>query len=177
MSKPPQINQWVSKPAHFLRSQFSELAENLVVNDITNRSTQSDDFGQKSVETGSKVFEKNDLGEIFQSQSEQGLRCVQTDDSFLYNNVQSGRSNNQNQLAGDYVVNNVSTQSGLNQWTESSITEVAQMLALCDDVETLNLLRGCEIPSQIFKLAACQLPNVKRNQIREWVKLGNLKTG
>ena len=78
--------------------------------------------------------------------------------------TQFGRSNNQDELAASFVVNsvtNVSTQSGLNQWTESSITEVAQMLTLCDDVETLNLLRGCEIPTQVFKLAARQLPIVK----------------
>ena len=98
----------------------------------------------------------------------------------VYNNVQSGGNNNQDELAENLVANHaasVPTQSGLNQWTESSITEVAQMLALCDDVETLNLLRGCEIPPQIFKLAARQLPMVKRNQIREWVMVGNLRTG
>ena len=51
------------------------------------------------------------------------------------------------------------------------------MLALCDDCETLAALRQCEIPAEIFKLVARQLPTVKRNQIREWVIVGNLRTG
>ena len=51
------------------------------------------------------------------------------------------------------------------------------MLALCDDCETLAAFRQCEIPAQIFKLAARKLPTVKRNQIREWVMYGNLRTG
>ena len=69
------------------------------------------------------------------------------------------------------------TQYELNKWDSESISEVTQMLALCDSSETLTALRQCEIPVQIFQLAARKLPTVKRNQIREWVMYGNLRTG
>ena len=149
---------------------------NLVVNDATNISTRSDGFGKKSFEIGLKISELTELDEIVQLQSEQGLRCVQTDDNFLYNNSQSGRTNNQDELAENFVVNgviNVPTQSDLTEWTESSITSVVEMLLLCEDAITLSLLRQCEIPSNIFKLAARQLAYAKRQQIRQWVISGN----
>ena len=69
------------------------------------------------------------------------------------------------------------TQYELSEWDRESISELTQMLALCDDSEMLAALRQCEIPPQIFKLAARQLPTLKRNQIREWVIVGNLRTG
>ena len=157
-------------------SSQNQLAENLVVNYTTSLATQFDDFDKKPDEIDLKISEKNELDEIVKSQSEQELRCVQTDDNFLYNNVQSGRINNQDELAENLVLNNatnVPAQSGLNQWTESSITEVAQMLLLCEDAITLSLLRQCEIPSNIFKLATRQLAYAKRQQIRQWVISGN----
>lgn len=57
-----------------------------------------------------------------------------------------------------------------------SIADVASMLQCCDSPEMLNELRECEIPIPVFKLAARQLPEVKRNQVREWVVGTSLST-
>lgn len=59
----------------------------------------------------------------------------------------------------------------LSKWDRESIREVTQMLALCDDCEMLAALRQCEIPAEIFKLAARQLPTVKQKQIRFGVRV------
>ena len=50
-----------------------------------------------------------------------------------------------------------------------SITDVAGMLGCCDSPDMLHELRQCDIPIPVFKLASRQLPEEKRNQIREWV--------
>ena len=49
------------------------------------------------------------------------------------------------------------------------IEDVAMMLQNCEDSETLALIRQCEIPSDVFKLAARQLSSEKREQLRQWV--------
>ena len=54
------------------------------------------------------------------------------------------------------------------------ILDVAQMLNYCEDAEALALIRQCEIPADIFKLAARQLPHEKREQIRQWVISQNI---
>ena len=63
------------------------------------------------------------------------------------------------------------THSGWN--TPQSISEVAGYLEQCDDAEALALLRQCEIPPAIFKLAARRLSPAKQRQIREWVEVQN----
>ena len=50
-----------------------------------------------------------------------------------------------------------------------SIAEVAKMLECCEDPEELALIRQCDIPPEVFKIAARQLPNEKREQIKQWV--------
>lgn len=56
------------------------------------------------------------------------------------------------------------------QWDEpENIADVASMLECCDSPEMLVELRECDIPVAVLKAAARQLPEVKRNQIREWV--------
>ncbi len=62
----------------------NELAVNSYVSDVTHILTQSDELDKKPVEIGVKISEKNELDEIVKSQLEKDLRCVQTDDNFLY---------------------------------------------------------------------------------------------
>ncbi|MEM9925378.1 MAG: hypothetical protein AAF915_16770 [Cyanobacteria bacterium P01_D01_bin.50] len=50
-----------------------------------------------------------------------------------------------------------------------SIADVASMLEYCDTPQMLAELRGTKIPVSVLKVAARQLPEVKRNQIRQWV--------
>jgi len=50
-----------------------------------------------------------------------------------------------------------------------SISDLVIMLENCEDSETLRLIRQCDVPSDIFKLAARQLPEEKRERIRLWV--------
>ena len=50
-----------------------------------------------------------------------------------------------------------------------NISDVAGLLEYCDTPEMLAELRQCEIPVPVLKVAARQLPDKKRHQIREWV--------
>ena len=50
-----------------------------------------------------------------------------------------------------------------------NIADVTQMLTLCDSSESLELLRKCDIPPEIFKAASRKLPKDKRDEIRQWV--------
>lgn len=66
------------------------------------------------------------------------------------------------------VYNIPSTES--KSWdSPETIADVAKMLEACEDAEMLALLRQCEVPADIFRLAARQLPHELREQIRQWV--------
>ena len=68
-------------------------------------------------------------------------------------------------------VEQLTTHDGWN--TPQAISEVAEMLELCDDAEALAGLRECEIPPSVFKLAAKHLTPAKKQQIRGWVLAQN----
>lgn len=58
----------------------------------------------------------------------------------------------------------------MTEWNQPEvITDVAKLLGCCENSEMLAELRRCDIPSEVFKIAARQLPCQKRNQIRQWV--------
>ncbi|MEL7246235.1 MAG: hypothetical protein AAGM40_28465, partial [Cyanobacteria bacterium J06573_2] len=50
------------------------------------------------------------------------------------------------------------------------ISGIVDMLQCCDTPEMLEDVRRGETPASVLKLAARQLPEVKRNQIRQWVR-------
>ena len=50
-----------------------------------------------------------------------------------------------------------------------TIAGIVHMLECCDTSEMLDEVRRGETPVSVLKLAARQLPELKRNQIREWV--------
>jgi DNA-binding FadR family transcriptional regulator len=55
------------------------------------------------------------------------------------------------------------------EWNQQAIHDVAQMLQFCEDSEMLLELRQCDIPPQVFKAAARQLPREQQTRIRQWV--------
>jgi len=58
----------------------------------------------------------------------------------------------------------------MEEWNQpGTIADVAQMLSDCEDQGMLAMLRQCEIPVEVFRLAGRQLPSEKREQIRQWV--------
>jgi len=80
---------------------------------------------------------------------------------------------NQTRTCPNTEVSNIST-TEIAEWEKpESISDVAIMLENCEDGETLALIRQCQIPSDVLKLAARQLPPEMREQIREWVMSQN----
>lgn len=63
------------------------------------------------------------------------------------------------------------------EWlTPESISDVTGMLEFCDTPEMLTELRKCNIPIEVLKVAARQLPKDKYAQIKEWVVKMNATT-
>ncbi len=66
----------------------------------------------------------------------------------------------------------------LQEWNQLEVVaDVAKLLECCENSEMLADLRQCDIPSEVFKAAAQQLPREKRDQIRQWVVQQNIASG
>lgn len=58
----------------------------------------------------------------------------------------------------------------LQEWSQPEVVaDIAQLLECCENSEMLADLRSCDIPSEVFKAAARQLPRRKQEEIRRWV--------
>ena len=102
-----------------------------------------------------------------ETNSQQGIDRGQIKNKILYKNDPSVPENKPEELAQNYVVH-YTTQNWKWQQPEA-IADVTEMLNACEDTEMLALLRRCEVPADIFRLAARQLPSEKREQIKQWV--------
>ena len=129
---------------------------------------------------------KNHTPKIAVLPQPEAIESVHEVDNFLYKNEVAVRDNKPMESSNTNCSTNAdfpspteemhSQKSNSNdtddstQWHKpENITEVAQMLEMCESPEALELLRQCDIPAEIFKIAARKLPNDKRIQIREWV--------
>ncbi len=53
--------------------------------------------------------------------------------------------------------------------SQQSINEVADMLNYCEDSESLEFIRACDIPAKVLSMAARRLTKQKQAQIKSWV--------
>ena len=102
-----------------------------------------------------------------ETQAQQEIDRGQIKNKILDKNDPSVPENKPEELSRTHVVDHT-TENWKWQQTEA-IADVTQMLNDCEDAEALALLRRCEVPADIFRLAARQLPSEKREQIKQWV--------
>lgn len=116
---------------------------------------------------------KSELSECTQSQSQQATQPGHKLDNCLYNNQTSVPENKPEEKVLQGVVNNPNSQSptpNSEEWNSpETVVDVASMLDCCENEEMLAELRQCDIPADVFRLAARQLPASKRDKIRQWV--------
>lgn len=80
---------------------------------------------------------------------------------------------NQKEKVSRTEVLNIST-TEIKEWNQpETIADVARMLEDCENSGMLAMLRQCNIPAEVFRIAARHLPSDKREQIREWVIIQN----
>lgn len=142
------------------------------------------DTDRKAVIESLNLKFKNDSPETTQIQPQQAVQPGQKLDYCLYKNESSAPENKpENQVIQDVAlpsnfqipITQLPVPIPKEEWDNPElIADVASMLEYCDSEEMLTELRQCDIPADIFRLAARQLPQEKRDQIRQWVAVSSL---
>ncbi|MGB7430417.1 MAG: hypothetical protein WA933_21700, partial [Microcoleaceae cyanobacterium] len=115
---------------------------------------------------------KNEPAKHTQTQSQQASQPGHELNNCLYKNETSVPENKPEEKVLQDVVNSPNSQ--FEKWNSAeTVADVSSMLDCCENEEMLSELMECDIPSDIFRIAARQLPVDKREQIRQWLAVSS----